>query len=48
MGSELGEDMGDDFKEMVDQMEAGQMPEDLGGESDGDGFGGMGGMGDDY
>ena len=50
MGSELGEDMGDDFKEMVDQMEAGQMPEDFGGEGDGGGFGGMGGMGemDDY
>ena len=45
MGSELGEDMGDDFKEMVDQMEAGQMPEDFGGEGDGGGFGGMGGMG---
>ena len=28
MGQELGEDMGDEFNEMVDQMEAGEMPDD--------------------
>ena len=28
MGQELGEDMGDEFNEMVEQMEAGEMPED--------------------
>jgi len=30
MGQELGEDMGDEFNEMVEQMEAGEMPEDDG------------------
>jgi putative FmdB family regulatory protein len=42
MGSELGEDMGDDFKEMVEQMEAGELPDDpeaAGGGFDGGGFG---------
>jgi putative FmdB family regulatory protein len=34
MGHELGEDMGDEFNEMVDQMEAGEMPDD-----EGDGLG---------
>jgi hypothetical protein len=39
MGSQLGEDLGDDFNEVVEQMEAGEMPDDLGGEGgDGDGF----------
>jgi putative FmdB family regulatory protein len=28
MGQELGEDMGDEFNEMVEQMEAGEMPDD--------------------
>ena len=28
MRQELGEDMGDEFDEMVDQMEAGEMPDD--------------------
>jgi hypothetical protein len=34
MGQELGEDMGDEFNEMVDQMEAGEMPDDADGASD--------------
>lgn len=29
MGDELGEDLGDEFHEMVDQMEAGEMPDDV-------------------
>jgi len=44
MGDQLGEDVGDDFREMVDQLEAGEMPDDApgpGGMDDG-GFGGMG------
>ncbi|MGB6838501.1 MAG: zinc ribbon domain-containing protein [Dehalococcoidia bacterium] len=38
MGSELGEEMGPEFDQMVERMEAGEMPEDLmGGEGeDGD------------
>ncbi len=28
MGEQLGDEAGDDFKEMVDQMEAGEMPDD--------------------
>ena len=43
MGEQLGEDAGDDFREMVDQLEAGEMPDDMpgpGGMDDG-GFGGM-------
>lgn len=35
MGSELGEDLGDEFQEMVDQMEAGELPQEGdGGEED--------------
>jgi putative FmdB family regulatory protein len=34
MGSEVGEDLGDEFHEMVDRLEAGEMPED--GEAGGD------------
>lgn len=30
MGSALGEDLGEDFHEMVDQMEAGEMPDEEG------------------
>jgi putative FmdB family regulatory protein len=47
MGEQLGEDVGDDFREMVDQLEAGEMPDDMpgaggpGGMDEG-GFGGMG------
>ena len=44
MGEQLGEDAGDDFREMVDQLESGEMPDDMagpGGMSAGD-FGGMG------
>jgi putative FmdB family regulatory protein len=46
MGDSLGEDMGDDFNEMIDRMEAGEMPDD-----DGDDFGGGGddfGAGGDF
>jgi hypothetical protein len=34
MGSEVGEDLGDEFHEMVDRLEAGEMPDD--GETGGD------------
>ncbi|HLB12031.1 MAG TPA: zinc ribbon domain-containing protein [Dehalococcoidia bacterium] len=35
MGQEMGEDMGPEFDEMVEHMEAGEMPEDMeGGEGD--------------
>ena len=42
MGREMGEDLGPEFDEMVDQLEAGAMPDDLDGEGGGDGgdFGG--------
>ena len=30
MGREMGEDLGPEFDEMVERMEAGEMPEDLG------------------
>jgi putative FmdB family regulatory protein len=45
MGEHLGDEAGDDFKEMVEQLEAGEMPEEggAGGMGDGDDFG-MGGM----
>jgi putative FmdB family regulatory protein len=42
LGGELGEDMGGEFDEMVDKMEAGEMPDELAGED-----GGIGGLGDD-
>ena len=45
MGDSLGEDMGDDFNEMIDRMEAGEMPDDDGDSGGGD-FGG-GGFDDD-
>ncbi len=32
MGQEMGEDLGPEFHEMVDRMEAGEMPEELAGE----------------
>jgi putative FmdB family regulatory protein len=32
MGQELGEDLGDDFSAMVDRMEAGEMPDEMGGD----------------
>jgi len=48
MSSEMGEDMGPEFSEVVDRLEAGQPPEqierdlpDIGGDSGGDDFGGM-------
>lgn len=43
MGKEMGEEFsGDDFDQMVDELEAGNMPEDDGGMGGGDGLGGMG------
>lgn len=50
MGSALGEDMGPEYEEMIDRMEAGEMPDDdmMGGPGGGmDDMGGMGGFGDD-
>jgi putative FmdB family regulatory protein len=41
MGDEVGEDLGDDFHEMVDRLEAGEMPDDM------EGSGGEFGGGDD-
>ncbi len=36
MGEQVGEDLGDDFREMVDRLEAGEMPDGVdGGEADG-------------
>lgn len=43
LGEQLGDDLPDDYGEMVDQIESGEMPDDLGG--DDSGMGGMGGMG---
>lgn len=44
MGKELGEDVsGEEFDQMVDEMEAGKMPEDEGGMGGGEGLGGGGG-----
>jgi hypothetical protein len=44
MGKELGEEFsGDEFDQMVDEMEAGNMPDDDGGMGGGDDFGGGGG-----
>ncbi|HUX86650.1 MAG TPA: zinc ribbon domain-containing protein [Chloroflexota bacterium] len=34
MGSEIGEDLGDDFREAVEQMESGEMPDDVAGEGE--------------
>lgn len=40
MSSQLGEDLGPEFDEMVDRMEAGEMPDDeLGGDGEDDDFG---------
>lgn len=51
MGAEMGEELGPEFNEMVDRMEAGEIPDEMMGGMDGmgggmDGFGGMGGLGD--
>lgn len=35
MGREMGEDLGPEFDEMVERMEAGEMPEDLGSPNEG-------------
>lgn len=37
MSKDLGEDLGDDFDEIVQRMEAGEMPDDFGGEEGDDG-----------
>ena len=43
MGKEMGEEFsGDDFDHMVDELEAGNMPDDDGGMGGGDDLGGMG------
>ncbi len=42
MGSEMGEELGPEFDEMVDRIEAGEMPGDMGE------MGGMGGGFDDF
>ncbi len=54
MSSELGEDLGEEFNEVVDRLESGEDPEsiessmpDLGGADDMGGMGGMGGGMDD-
>ena len=36
MGSEVGEDMGPEFDEMIEKMEAGEMPEDFGADAGAD------------
>jgi putative FmdB family regulatory protein len=41
MGDSLGEDMGDDFNEMIDRMEAGELPDDDGDPGGGDFSGGL-------
>jgi putative FmdB family regulatory protein len=38
MGSRFGEDLGPEFDEMVEQMEAGEMPDEEGSEGDGGDF----------
>jgi putative FmdB family regulatory protein len=44
MGKEMGEEFsGDDFDQMVDEMEAGHMPDEEGGMGGGDDLGGGGG-----
>ena len=50
MSREAGEDLGDEFNEVVDRLEAGENPEDIesslpGLDAPADGIGGMGGMG---
>src|SRR5581483_8873494 len=45
MGQEFGEDLGSDFDEMVDRMEAGEMPDDADALGD---AAGMGGLSDDF
>jgi putative FmdB family regulatory protein len=49
MGSALGEDMGPEYDEMIDRMEAGEMPDDdaMGGPEGMGGMGDLGGMPDD-
>jgi hypothetical protein len=41
MGDQLGDDAGEEFREMVDQLESGELPDDAGGAGpDDDGAGG--------
>jgi putative FmdB family regulatory protein len=42
MGEQVGEDLGDEFHEMVDQLESGEMPDEAGVGPGGDGLGGDG------
>ena len=42
MGEQVGEDLGDEFHEMVDQLESGEMPDEAGGGPNGNGLGGDG------
>ena len=44
MGEQLGDEAGDDFKEMVDQMEAGELPDDGAGDAGGEDFDDLGGV----
>ena len=46
MGSEMGEDLGSDFDEMVDRLEAGEDPEEI--EKSMPDLGGSGGASDDW
>jgi putative FmdB family regulatory protein len=50
LGESLGDDVPDDYGEMVEQLESGEMPDDMGGGEDGgsdmgSGPGGLGGLG---
>lgn len=48
MGDQLGEDLGPEYEEMVDRLEAGEMPDDEGMPGmGGDDFGGGGSLSDD-
>ncbi len=44
LGGEMGEDLGDDWSEMVDRLEAGEDPEEAAGALGGDGADGSGGL----
>ena len=48
MGSELGEDLGAEFGEVVDRLEAGEDPESIEKSMPDMGMGGLGGGGDDW
>jgi putative FmdB family regulatory protein len=54
MSSEMGEDMGPEFDEVINRLESGQSPEEIEkaipdlGDDGGSGMGGMGGLDDDF